>query len=135
MITYTNSLDNITPKKLHGFFVGWGNPPSPDVHLRILQGSYRVVWAIDDESGNVVGFISAISDGVLAAFIPNLEVLPAYKGKGIGTELVKRMLDSLKHLYSIDLMCDEDVQPFYERVGLRRYSGMIHRNFDRQSGV
>src|SRR5262245_50459809 len=128
MITYTTSLENITPEKLRGFFVGWGNPPTPETHLRILQGSYRIVLAIDDETTNVVGFVSAISDGVLAAFIPNLEVLPAYKGKGIGTELVKRMLDSLKHLYSIDLICDADVQPFYERLGLRRYTGMLHRN-------
>jgi GNAT superfamily N-acetyltransferase len=134
MIIYTTSLENITPEKLHGFFVGWGNPPTPEVHLRVLQGSYRVVLAIDDESGSVIGFINATSDGVLSAFIPLLEVLPAYKGKDIGTELVKRMLESLKHLYSIDLICDEDVQPFYERLGLRRYTGMLHRNYDRQSG-
>jgi ribosomal protein S18 acetylase RimI-like enzyme len=81
-----------------------------------------------------VGFISAISDGVLAAFIPNLEVLPEYQGKGIGLELTKRMLDSLKHLYSIDLMCDEDVQPFYEKLGMRRYSGMIYRYYENQAG-
>ncbi len=111
--------------------MGWGNPPSPETHLRILQGSYRFVLAIDDETGNVVSFISAISDGVLAAFIPNLEVLPAYKGNGIDSELVRRMLDSLKHLYSIDLICDEDVQPFYERLGMWRYSGMVYRNYDR----
>jgi ribosomal protein S18 acetylase RimI-like enzyme len=134
MITYTSSLENITPDQLRGFFVGWGNPPSPDTHLRLLQGSYRVVLALDDETRQVVGFISAISDGVLAAFIPNLEVLTAYKGKGIGMELVRRMLDSLKHLYSIDLMCDDDVIPFYERLGLRRCGGMIYRNYEQQSG-
>ncbi|MFN8374716.1 MAG: GNAT family N-acetyltransferase [Anaerolineae bacterium] len=134
MITYTDSLEHITPDQLQGFFVGWPNPPSPETHLRLLQGSYRVVLALDDESGNVVGFINAISDGVLAAFIPLLEVLPAYKGRGIGSELTRRLLDGLRHLYSIDLICDEDVQPFYERLGMQRYSGMVYRNYDRQSG-
>ncbi|MEO1643647.1 MAG: hypothetical protein AAFR67_00565 [Chloroflexota bacterium] len=35
MIIYTDSLDNITTAQLSGgFFVGWLNPPAPDVHLR-----------------------------------------------------------------------------------------------------
>ena len=134
MIRYTDVLDNITQDKLAGFFVGWPNPLAPATHLRILQGSYRVWLAVDDDSGNIVGFISAISDGVLAAFIPNLEVLPAYQGQGIGTELVKRMFDSLQHLYSIDLVCDEDVRPFYERLNMRSATGMVLRYYENQAG-
>jgi ribosomal protein S18 acetylase RimI-like enzyme len=132
MIHYSDSLEGIKAEALAGFFVGWPNPPQPETHLRLMQGSYKVWLALDGEK--VVGFISAISDGVLAAFIPNLEVLPEYQGKGIGLELTKRMLESLKHLYSIDLMCDEDVQPFYEKLGMRRYSGMIYRYYENQAG-
>ncbi len=134
MIIYTDSLEQITPGQLHGFFVGWPNPPSPATHRRILQGSTEIVLAIDDQTGKVVGFITAISDGVLAAFIPNLEVLPTYQGQGIGTKLVQRMLNKLDHLYAIDLMCDADIQPFYERLGMQRAAGMIWRNYDRQHG-
>jgi ribosomal protein S18 acetylase RimI-like enzyme len=134
VIRYTDSLDGITADKLAGFFVGWPNPPAPATHFRILQGSYRVWLAVDADSDNVIGFISAISDGVLAAFIPNLEVLPEYQGQGIGTELVKRMFDSLKHLYSIDLICDEDVRPFYERLKMRSATGMVLRYYENQSG-
>lgn len=134
MITYTDSLDGITADKLKGFFVGWPNPPTPETHLRILQGSTHVQLAVDDETGNVVGFMTAISDGVSAAYIPHLEVTPDFKQRGIGSELVKRMLAVLKDIYMIDLMCDADVQPFYARLGMRPYTGMIHRNYDRQSG-
>ena len=133
MITYTDSVQSITAEQLAGgFFVGWPNPPSPETHLRILQGSFKVWLALDGDQ--VVGFITAISDGVLAAFIPNLEVLPDYKGQGIGTELTKRMLNSLDYLYSIDLMCDADVVPFYERLKLRPAGGMIVRNYQNQAG-
>ena len=83
----------------------------------------------------MVGYITAITDGVLAAYIPHLEVLPAYKGQGIGTELVRRIFDQLQHIYMIDLICDPDVQPFYDRLGMMRYTGMIERNYDRQSGA
>jgi ribosomal protein S18 acetylase RimI-like enzyme len=132
MVTYTDSSANISTNQLRGFFVGWPNPPSRETHLRLMQGSYRVWLAIDD--GRVVGFINATSDGVLTAFIPLLEVLPAYQRQGIGAELVRRMLGSLSHLYSVDVICDEDVQPFYERLGMRPYTGMIYRNYDNQSG-
>ena len=135
MIRYSDSLENITPDKLTGFFVGWLNPPSAETHLRVLKGSYKIWLALDDTTGNVIGFINAISDGVLAAFIPLLEVVPEYKGQGIGTELAKRMLDSLSHLYSIDLICDADVQPFYERLDMRRYTGMIFRYYENHSGT
>lgn len=132
MITYTDSIADVTPAQLQGFFVGWPNPPTPATHLRILAGSYAAVLARDD-SGAVVGFITAISDGVSAAYIPHLEVLPVYRGQGIGSELVRRMLARLRQLYMVDLICDEDVQPFYERLGMRRYTGMLVRNYDRQS--
>ena len=135
-IRYQETADGLTEDHLKGqFFVGWPKPPSPAIHLRILQGSDHFVVAIDDATGMVVGFVSAISDGVLAAFIPNLEVDPAYQGRGIGTELMRRVLAQMDHLYSIDLLCDEDVQPFYDRLGMRRATGMLVRNYDRQSGA
>jgi len=135
MIVYTDSLDGITAEKLHGFFVGWPQPPAPETHLKVLSRSSAVVLAVDDSTGQVVGFITAISDGVLAASIPLLEVLPAYRGQGIGSELVRRMLDKLRRFYAIDLMCDAELQPFYARFGMRSYTGMIVRNYDRQSGA
>jgi ribosomal protein S18 acetylase RimI-like enzyme len=133
MITYTESLVGLEASQLQGgFFVGWPNPPSPATHVKILQGSGHVVLALD--GSRVIGFINAISDGVLTAYIPLLEVLPEYQKRGIGAELVRRMLERLKTLYMIDVLCDPEVQPFYERVGMLRASGMIVRNYDRQSG-
>ena len=134
MITYTDSLEGLTAEHLRGgFFDRWGSPPTPETHLRILRGSFAVVLALESEQ--VVGFITAVSDGVSAAYIPHLEVLPASRGQGIGTELVRRMLEKLKHLYMIDLVCDDDVQPFYQRLGMRPYTAMIVRNYAAQPGA
>lgn len=131
---FVHSASDITADQLHGFFAGWPNPPSPETHLAILQRSDAVVLATDDETGRVVGFINALSDGVLNAFIPLLEVLPAYQGRGIGSELVQRMLAQLGGLYAVDLMCDTDVQPFYARLGMIAGYGMMLRRYDRQAG-
>jgi ribosomal protein S18 acetylase RimI-like enzyme len=133
MITYSDSLDGVTPEQLRGgFFVGWPNPPSAETHFEILRNSALMVLArIDD--GTVVGYITAISDGISCAYIPHLEVLPTYQGQGIGTELVRHMVDRLRHLYMVDLVCDPTVQPFYERLGMRPVVGMVLRNYDRQA--
>lgn len=134
MIIYTGNLDNIDSIELSGFFVGWKEYPSPEKLLAILKNSNYIVLAIDDESGKVVGFINTISDGVLSAYIPLLEVLPQYQGRGIGSELVKRMLKNLDGYYMIDVVCDESVQKFYEKFGLKKHSAMIIRNYDKQTG-
>lgn len=133
MLHYTASLDGITSAHLQGFFVGWPNPPTPETHLRILRGSSHVALALDGEQ--VIGFITAISDGVLSAYIPLLEVLPNYQGQGIGSELVRRMLDQLSSFYMVDLTCDPNLQPFYARLGMQPYSAMIARTYDWQSSA
>ena len=133
MITYTDSLTAITPDHLRGgFFVGWSRPLTPERHLRMMQGSAEVILALDDVTGNVVGYITLLTDGYLSAFIPNLEVLAAYQGQGIGSELMRRMLEKLSHIPNIDLMCDPDVQPFYARFGMVPLSGMAIRKRDHQ---
>lgn len=132
---YQADLAGVTATHLAGFFVGWPNPPSPETHLRILAGSRFVVLARDGAAGPVVGFINAVGDGVLTAYIPLLEVLTAYRGQGIGQELVRRMLELLREHYMIDLLCDAELQPFYARLGMRPAAGMFLRNYDRQAGA
>lgn len=134
MMIYTNSLNGISLDMLEGFFVDWPAPPNAQTHLKLLKNSSKVVLAIDDQTNQVVGFVTAISDGVLSAYIPFLEVLPAYKNKGIGTELINRMLVELKDIYMIDLCCDDDLVSYYEKFEMSRSNGMILRNYHRQSG-
>ena len=133
-IVYREDVDGIRPDQLAGFFEGWPDPPSPATHLRILRGSSHVVVAVDPAAGRVVGFVTAVSDGVLSAYLPLLEVLPAYRGRGIGGELVRRVLDALADHYMVDVVCDPDVVPFYQRLGLRPATGASLRRFDRQAG-
>jgi ribosomal protein S18 acetylase RimI-like enzyme len=129
VIEYVTSAEGVEPADLEGFFVGWPRRPSSQQHLELLRGSSHVVLARDGR--RVVGFVTGISDGVLSAYIPLLEVLPEYQHRGIGRELTRRLLAQLEGLYMIDLSCDEDVVPFYERLGLERLdAAMGLRNRD-----
>jgi len=134
MIKYQQSIESITPAMLQGFFVDWPNPPAPKTHLRLLKNSDMVVLAIDTKTRLVIGFITAISDRVLSCYIPFLEVLPAYQGRKIGQKLVRKMLQKLKSVYMIDLMCDKKLQGFYKRFKMQPSTGMISRNYKNQSG-
>lgn len=134
-IRYSDSLESVSESDLHGFFVGWPNPPSPEVHLQLLAGSQHRILAMPQDSSKVLGFITALSDGVLSAYIPFLEVLPSYQGQGIGLALCKRMFETLRSLYVVDLVCDPQLQPFYEKLGMQAGTGMMARNYAMQSGV
>lgn len=114
-VDYTETAEGVEPEHLQGFFVGWPSPPTPEQHVAILRGSDHVVLARDGE--RVVGFVTAIGDGVLSAYIPLLEVLPDYQGRGIGSELMLRVLARLGGLYMVDLCCDADLEPYYSRLG------------------
>ncbi len=131
---YKTELTAITPNQLNGFFVDWPNPPNLETHLNVLKQSSHIVLALDQQTNQVVGFITAISDGILSAYIPLLEVLPSHQHQGIGQELVKRMLTQLSEFYMIDLCCDEDLAPFYEKHAMRKGTGMHVRNYSMQAG-
>jgi ribosomal protein S18 acetylase RimI-like enzyme len=131
-ITYSTDKTITESLELTGFFEGWPNPPSINVFKKLLNGSYKIVLAIDNNK--LVGFINAVSDGVLSAYIPLLEVLPEYRKQGTGKELVQRMQSELKHLYMVDLLCDKELIPFYESLGMTRATGTYIRNYDKQNG-
>ena len=136
MIAYVDSVQNLTLDSLAaGFFDGWPDAPSRETHVKLLRQSDFVILAMDESTEKVIGFITAITDGVLSAYIPLLEVLPQYRYQGIGHELTRRMLDQLSDFYMIDLSCDPSLQTFYEQHNMWSAMAMVKRNYDRQSGV
>jgi GNAT superfamily N-acetyltransferase len=124
-VEYRTGVAGLGPDDLTGFFVGWPDPPNPATLLALLRGSTHVVLAW--HAGRVVGFVTALSDGVLMAYVPLLEVLPGYQGSGVGTGLVNRVLDEIGELYGVDVCCDDDVVPYYARFGFQRVNGMVLR--------
>ena len=130
-IEYRETAEGLEARQLAGFFVDWLRQPTPEAHLDILHSSANVVVALDEESDQVVGFVTAISDGVLSAYISLLEVLPEWQSRGIGSEVMRRLLKQLEGLYMVDVLCDPDVQAYYARFGMRRSQGMCIRRYDR----
>jgi ribosomal protein S18 acetylase RimI-like enzyme len=133
MIRYSNDKSIIDQLDIFGFFVGWPSPPNEDTLKKLLKNSQHIQLAIIDNK--LIGFVNALSDLTLTAYIPLLEVLPEYKGQGIGTQLIKNIQADLNDFYMIDICCDEDVIPFYKKLGFTQGHSMSSRNYQMQNGI
>ena len=119
--------DDIKPGELDNFFYGWKSPPSIEIKEKLLKGSDLIVTA--RENGNLMGFLTAISDGAMHVFISLVEVLETHQGKGIGSHLMERAIDYLKGYYDIVLITDPDKALFYKKHGFQEIYGMLIRDF------
>ena len=130
---YRTNTDGLSAANLQGgFFEGWSNPPDAETHLEILQNSDHVVIALYKDE--VIGFITALSDGVLSAFITLLEVLPEFQDGGIGRSLMSQIMDEIGDIYMVDLVCDANLSRFYAELGFATTTGMSRRDYRMQSG-
>ncbi len=125
-IKFTSAVAVFPINSFQGFCEGWAKPLTEAK----LSKSDFVIVAYDDISFKPIGFITAISDNVLSAYIPLLEVLPDYRNQKTGTKLCELMLEKLEHLYMIDLCCDESLEPFYKKLNFAKVSGMVRRQLN-----
>ncbi|HEY5231667.1 MAG TPA: GNAT family N-acetyltransferase [Galbitalea sp.] len=58
-----------------------------------LDAAWRVVGVYDEETGAQIGFARAVSDGVSFAYLGDVIVQPAARGRGVGKLLVRAMID------------------------------------------
>lgn len=126
-VVFSRGTEGLRTGDLVDFFVGWPSPPAIDDRLGILTSADEVVVCRTPD-GVVIGFATAITDYRFAAYIPLVEVLPEHQRRGIGSQMVQTLLERLRSCYMIDLVCDDDVVSFYERLGGIRINAVAWRN-------
>jgi GNAT superfamily N-acetyltransferase len=98
--------------------VQWSSAEKPDLLLKALKNSHTVVTAWDGEK--LVGLGNAISDGHLVVYYPHLAVHPEYQGRGVGTEIVRRMQKKYHSFHQQSLIADGKAVEFYKKFGFVR---------------
>lgn len=104
----------------------WGDAPDNlDLVARIVAGSHCFMVVIDGDE--IVGMGRAISDGASDAYIQDVTVKTAYRGRGIGSQVIARLIDRLHSdgLYWIGLIAERNSHPFYERLGFNRMPNSV----------
>jgi len=98
--------------------VRWSSADKPDALHAGLVASHSLVTAWDEKL--LVGLGNAISDGHLVVYFPHLIVRPEYQGKGIGTELMARMMKRYRGFHQQALLADGRAVDFYKKLGFSR---------------
>lgn len=117
----------IEPEQLQMLFrqTGWADDRTPDGIQRMLDATYLVLGAW--EGDRLIGFVRAITDGIYRALIDDMVVEESRRGQGIGSELMKRLIERLREMEieEVFLRCGGDVVPFYQRHGFEKTRGVV----------
>ena len=100
--------------------VGWVNYVNqPEMLKNAYANSLKVFGAYENEK--LLGMIRVVGDGYSIIFIQDIIVLPEYQRQGIGTALLKRVLDTYEHVYQKTLLTDntERTIQFYKSLGFQ----------------
>jgi ribosomal protein S18 acetylase RimI-like enzyme len=124
MIIYSDSKE-ISTEKLDSLFQSIGWKRDRNKWQKVLEKSTHITCAYDND--RLVGFGRVLEDGVMCMFY-DLGVHPDYRGKGIGTSIMEKLIDKVKDkgYASIGLFAwkeNPDNIPFYEKFGFEKSSG------------
>ncbi len=120
---------------------GWNREyqATPDELAQAVANSQFVVAAYD--GARLVGFGRVLTDGVLHAMIYDMIVEPVYQDRGLGTQILRRLVGWCHHAHirDIQLFCAQGKSAFYEKNGFVRRAegapGMEYRGGEEPDGV
>lgn len=72
------------------------------------------------EDGKLVGVGRALADGVDCSYICDVALLPSHQGRGLGKQIVAKLLKFSKGHRKIILYAVPGKEPFYKKLGFRR---------------
>ncbi len=105
--------------------VGWtAYTDHPDVLKKGFANSMLALAAY--EENQLVGILRAVGDGQTICYIQDILVLPKYQRQGVGSLLIKALLDRCGHVRQIHLATDNALGTiaFYKSQGFVEFQEM-----------
>ena len=119
--------------------VGWGSYDKK-VSEKALANTMYSVSVYDDDK--IIGYGRIIGDGICFLYIHDVMVIPKYKNKKIGSQIMNKLLEKVNQIkienpyVRVYLGASKGKEKFYERFGFIKRedanlgSGMILDGFD-----
>ena len=94
--------------------VGWNRMES-EYKNPLMTSYYHIAAYAENE---LIGYVDCVSNGVTDAYVQDLMVHPNYQGKGIGTQILTKVIEEHKHndIY-LRYFKQNPVVKLYERLG------------------
>ncbi len=93
----------------------WAAGRGRDMQDRLIDTALRVVGLYDGD--RQIGFCRASGDGVSCVYLADVYVLPEYRGRGLGVELVREMVENGPYAGSRWLLHTADMHELYRKFG------------------
>ena len=90
---------------------------------RTVREASRVVGLYAD--GRQVGFARAFTDGVSLVYLADVYVLPEYRGRGFGIELVREVVENGPYAGIRWILHTRDMHRLYRKVGFAEPSERV----------
>lgn len=109
----------IRPEQLMKLFkqTGWANTRNPLDVQQMLDRCHFTLGVWDEDQ--LIGFARVITDDRYRALIDDVVVDSAYRGQGIASEMLDKMLKRMQHIETIMLDCAPELESFYGRFGFK----------------
>ena len=118
------SLSRIPPERVDDVMAlyrsaWWSADRSPEDVRRLLAGPHPVFAVAERESGRLVAFARALTDGVYKAMVFDVIVHPDHQGAGLGQRIMEDLLahPDIARARHVELYCLPEIEPFYARWG------------------
>ncbi len=107
----------IDREAVHGFLTTsyWAEGRPREVQDALVESSQRVVGLYRE--GRQVGFSRTVTDGQIHAYLADVYVLPEFRGRGLGVELVRFSVEESPFADCRWLLHTADAHGLYRRFG------------------
>ena len=103
--------------------VGWtAYTEAPETLRRGFEKSLLVLAAYED--GKLIGLIRCVGDGETIVFVQDILVFPEFQRRGIGSALLREVLEKYASVRQIELCTDDTPKTvaFYRSMGFKEIS-------------
>jgi ribosomal protein S18 acetylase RimI-like enzyme len=116
---WINSLDSVDWAELSTLYEVAPLGHKTPADLKIAFSNSRFKCFVYD-AGRLIGAGRALADGIDCSYLCDIAVHPDYQGRGIGQEVVSRLVERSKDHRKIILYAVPGKEPFYKKLGFKR---------------
>jgi GNAT superfamily N-acetyltransferase len=94
----------------------WATGRPHELVDRLVREADRLV-GLYDSGGRQIGFARAFTDGATLVYLADVYVLPEYRGRGLGAELVREIVENGPYAGLRWILHTRDAHDLYRRFG------------------